>query len=290
MTSSLRATGIAGTGRLAQALGRLLADAGEPVAVIGGRDEASTRRAAAFVSSSVRPVTMAELPARADRILVAVSDDAIAEVAAVLARSGMRSGIALHTSGAHGPELLAPLRAAEVSCGVLHPLQTVPSPERGAAALRGAAFGVGGDADALEWAEEIVRLLGGRALHVSADGFAAYHAGAVMASNAVVAALDAAVVLMGAAGVDRRAALDAVGPLCLASARNTIDLGPEAALTGPVQRGDARTVAAHAAALGRAPRHVADLYRASARALLDISRRRGLADASACAIEEALER
>jgi predicted short-subunit dehydrogenase-like oxidoreductase (DUF2520 family) len=95
---------------------------------------------------------------------------------------------------------------------------------------------------------------------------------------------------MGAAGVGRRAALDAVGPLCLASARNTIELGPEAALTGPVQRGDAATIAAHAGALRTAPTYVGELYRASARALLDISRRRGLTDASVGAIEAALER
>ncbi len=290
MTSSPRSTGIAGTGRLAQALGRLLVDAGEPVSAIAGRNAASTQRAAGFISAAIQPVPLADLPSRADRIIIAVADDAIADVAAALAHAGMRSGTALHTSGAHGPELLAPLSAAGVSCGVLHPLQTVPSPERGVAALRGSAFGIGGDAGALSWAEEIVRLLGGRAVRVSAGGFASYHAGAVMASNAVVAALDAAVILMGAAGVERLAALDAVGPLCLASARNTIDLGPEAALTGPVQRGDVRTVAAHAGAIRRAPRHVADLYRASARALLDISRRRGLADARAAAIEEALER
>lgn len=290
MSSSAAPIGIAGTGRLAQALGRLLAEAGQPIAVVGGRRAPAAEGAAAFIGGTVQAVAVSELPSRASRILIAVSDAAIAEVAGELASGGMRDGAAMHTSGAHGPQLLAPLSAAGVACGVLHPLQTVPSPQRGVAALRGASFGIGGDPQAVRWAEEIVALLGGRALRVAADGFPAYHAGAVMAGNAVIAALDAAVALMGAAGVDRRAALDAVGPLCLTSARNTIDLGPEAALTGPVQRGDAATVAAHALALRSAPRYVAELYRASARALLDISRRRGLTDASVCAIEEALER
>ena len=74
-----------------------------------------------------------------------------------------------------------------------------------------------------------------------------------MASNAVVAAIDAAVVLLGAPGVDGTAALQALRPLCLTSAQNAFDIGPEAALTGPVQRGDAETISVMTAALRDAP-------------------------------------
>ena len=166
-----------------------------------------------------------------------------------LADGGMRGGIALHTSGAHGPMLLDALAVRGVSCGVLHPLQTIADAERGVAALRGASFGIGGADAAVEWAEEVVAAAGGVALRIRDTGFASYHAGAVMAGNAVVAAIDAAVVLLGAAGVDRRAALQAIRPLCLTSAQNALDIGPEAALTGPVQRGDADTIRTHTAAL-----------------------------------------
>jgi predicted short-subunit dehydrogenase-like oxidoreductase (DUF2520 family) len=110
-----------------------------------------------------------------------------------------------------------------------------------------------------------------------------------MAGNAVVAAIDAAVVLFGAAGVDRNAALQAIRPLCLTSAQNALELGPEAALTGPVQRGDADTIRAHTVALANSPRYVSDLYRASGQALLEIAKRRGLAEASAKAVELALD-
>ena len=110
-----------------------------------------------------------------------------------------------------------------------------------------------------------------------------------MAGNAVVAAIDAAVVLLGAAGVDRNTALQAIHPLCLTSAQNALDIGPEAALTGPVQRGDAETIRAHTAALADSPAYVADFYRASGHALLAIARRRGLREDSARAVELALD-
>lgn len=281
--------GIVGTGRVGPALGRLLVEAGEPVVAVAGRTAAHTQAAARFMGPSVAVVRITELRKVAGRVLIAVSDDAIEDVAVQLAGSGVPGGVALHTSGAYGPQLLRTLADAGVSCGVLHPLQTVATADRGVTALRGATFGFGGDLEATRWAEHIIAIAGGTALRVPVDGFASYHAGAVMASNAVVAAVDAAISLMRAAGVDGAAALSAVGPLCVTTARNATEIGPEAALTGPVQRGDARTVGRHVAALAACPPHVAELYRASAHALLAISRRRGLSAASARAIEHALD-
>ena len=282
-------TAIVGTGRVAQAFGRLLANAGLTPIAVAGRTAAHAHRAAAFIAPATRPVSLGDLPALADHILIAVADDAIETVSEELAVSGMRAGVALHTSGAHGPQSLRALAAHGVFCGVIHPLQTVADPERGVQALRGASFGIGGDGAAIEWAGELVAAAEGTPLRIREKGFASYHAGAVMAGNAVIAAIDAAVALLAAAGIDRRAALQALRPLCLTSAQNAFEMGPEAALTGPVQRGDAETIRVHVAALAGCPRPVAELYRASTRVLIDISQRRGLSATSALAVERAIE-
>ena len=141
---------IAGTGRVAQALGRLLAEHGEPVIAVVGRDPERARAAAAFIGPRAKPAAFGASAKRATRVLIAVSDSAIAEVAGRLAEDGMRRGIALHTCGALGPDALAPLAAAGVSCGALHPLQTFATPEQGLSALPGCLFAVDGDAAALE--------------------------------------------------------------------------------------------------------------------------------------------
>lgn len=282
-------TAIVGTGRVAQAFGRLLTDAGAAPVAVSGRITDHVHRAAAFIGPETRPAAIRDVPALADHILIAVADEAIAPVAEELADNGMRAGVALHTSGAHSPQSLSALAAHGVACGVVHPLQTVADPERGVVALRGASFGIGGDAAAMEWAGQLVAAADGTPLRIREKGFASYHAGAVMAGNAVIAAIDAAVTLLSAAGIDRRAALQALRPLCLTSAQNAFEMGPEAALTGPVQRGDAETIRTHVAALAGCPRPVAELYRASARALVDIAQRRGLSVASAVAIERAIE-
>lgn len=285
---SLR-TAIVGTGRVAQAFGRLLTDAGLPPAAVGGRTRVHAEHAATFISRTTKASSIADIPSLADHVLIAVSDAAIPAVADELARGGMSGGVALHTSGAHGPELLEPLAARGVSCGVIHPLQTIADPTLGTAALRGATFGISGNDAAIDWALQLVEAAAGIPLRIRANSFASYHAGAVMAGNAVIAAIDAAVVLLGVAGVEQRAALRAIGPLCLTSAQNALDRGPEAALTGPVQRGDAETVRAHVEALAKCPPYVADLYRASGHALLEIARRRGLDATAAGAVEAALD-
>ncbi len=280
--------GIAGTGRLAQAFGRLLSVRGEPVVAVAGRDPERTRVAAAFIGREVQPVVLSELPARASRILIAVSDGAIPEVARLLAASGMTSGIALHTCGGLGADALAPLAAAGVNCGAIHPLQTIATPEQGLEALPGAAFAIDGDAAALEWGGRIARLLGGETLRIRPEHRALYHAAAVMASNYVVALVDAAAMLMDAAGISEDKALRAMGPLVQSSVANALSLGPVKALTGPIQRGDVETVSGHVRALARMPESVRGFYRSAGLHALDLAVRRGLAKDRARLIEAKL--
>jgi len=283
------AIGIAGAGRVAQALGRLLRERGEPVVAVASRDPERARAAAAFIGN-VEAAPYSALPRCATRAIVAVSDDAIPHVAALLAESGMCGGAALHTCGARGPDALDALAARGVSCATLHPLQTVTSPEQGVQALPGAFFGVIGEGEAARWAESVAALLDGRALRIAARYAPLYHAAAVAASNYVVALVDAAVMLMSAAGVAAADALAALKPLVAASAANALSLGPERALTGPIERGDLATVAGHCAALRAVPPELRGLYRALGLHTLDIARRRGLDEASARGIEDLLRR
>jgi predicted short-subunit dehydrogenase-like oxidoreductase (DUF2520 family) len=279
--------GIAGTGRVAQALARLLLEEGEAVVCIAGRDPRRTRLAAEFAGQGVEPVPFSQLASRAQRWLIAVSDTALPEVVRLLAGAATRAGIALHTCGTKDEDELLPLRKLGFSCGTLHPLQTISEPLQGVAALWGAAFAVSGDEAAAGWAGQIVERLGGTVLNIPGDARPLYHAAAVMASNYVVALIDAAQGLLSeSAGVDRETALRALAPLVRSAVGNVFICGPAAALTGPVERGDAATVGAHLQAL--APTAVADFYRAAGLHTLDLARRKGLNAGAAQQIEEVL--
>jgi predicted short-subunit dehydrogenase-like oxidoreductase (DUF2520 family) len=171
-----------------------------------------------------------------DLCVIATPDAAVPSVAAAIEPNP--GALLAHLSGALGLDVLARHhRRASI-----HPLVSLPSADRGAAALTGGAwFAVAGD----PMAAAVVADLGGRTVSVDDDRRAAYHAAACIASNHTVALLAQVARVAATAGVPLEAYLDLV--------RMTVDnvavLGPSGALTGPAARGDWATVAGHLGAI-----------------------------------------
>jgi len=286
VNSSTLPIAIIGSGRVALSLGRVLFDRGAPVVGVAGRDPERTRAAAEFIG--IDAVDFEAIPSLARRVLIAVSDAAIIEVATHLANAGFKNGIALHTAGSRGPEALAPLATAGVSTGVLYPLQTFPTHVHGVRSLPGTYFALTGDEPATAWAREIVELIPGHILSAQPAQWGLYHAAAVMASNYQVTLMDAALEALGRAGVTQNDALAALAPLARATLDNVLRLGPQAALSGPISRGDAETVCRNREALRAVSPATQDLYRAAALRTIPIARRQGLADSAIAELEECL--
>jgi predicted short-subunit dehydrogenase-like oxidoreductase (DUF2520 family) len=288
MTDTVDPIGILGTGRVAQTLGRLLSENGRPVAAIAGRNPGRTALAALFIGGRTTPVTIEELPALSSHVLIAVSDRGVEPVAEILAKSGFRCGVALHTCGAKGPQALAVLENQGISCGALHPIQSFASAEQGVASVVGSSFGIDGNPEALRWASSIVALMGGRSLRISPQHRGLYHAAAVMASSYIAALIYAAVAILAAAGVERSTALMALAPLVRTSGESSLDLGPVEALTGPIERGDNATVLAHLEDLRSLPDPVRRLYCSAGELVVQMASLRGLQDAKAAELQEML--
>jgi predicted short-subunit dehydrogenase-like oxidoreductase (DUF2520 family) len=283
---SVESIGIIGTGRMAGTVARLLSGRGLHVTAVAGRSAEKREHLAQSVDAF--PVELSDLPAYASIAVIAVSDDAIPVVAESLSSSGSSLRIALHTSGAAGPEALESLRSRGTSIGVLHPLQTVPSAAAGVAALPGSTFAYAGDKSAEEFAYRIVEVLDGSPLRIDPSRWQHYHAAAVMVSNYQAALVDAALELMEGAGVDRHTALLALRPLIEQSTGNILQSGPAAALTGPIRRGDLNTVLRHILALRKAPPEVLELYAAAGLQTVSLAERSGLPPAEAQEIAKAL--
>lgn len=280
--------GIVGAGRMARSLGHLLNNRGVTVTAVASRTVISAEAAARFVGSPARSVTLPQLLAETDHVILCVTDSALPSLAEQLRRSDFSGRCVLHTSGGVGLTPFASLSEHGVATGVLHPLQTVPKPEDGVADLPGSYFAIGGDARAVQWANEIVTLLDGHALWINADAWPLYHAAAVMASNYQCALMDSALELLAHSGIDRDSALSALGPIVRAAAQNVLANGPQNALTGPIARGDAGTVKTHLAALAAVSPETRNLYAAAGLRTLPIARQRGLPEAAANAIHSTL--
>jgi predicted short-subunit dehydrogenase-like oxidoreductase (DUF2520 family) len=255
---------LVGPGRAGTTVALALAARGwTPVAVAGRTADApSTLTAAERLGARV--VEVVDAGREADVVLVATPDAAIADTALALA-GGMRPGaLVLHLSGACGLDELDKLQGErpDVVVGALHPLQSLPSVELGLERLPGSWCAVDGPPAV----ERLALSLGMRPFRVAPAQRAGYHAAATIASNHLVALLGQAVRVAESAGVPPEALL----ALVRASVDNVEALGADDALTGPVARGDADTVARHLATL---PTDERDAYRALARAALRLTGR-----------------
>jgi predicted short-subunit dehydrogenase-like oxidoreductase (DUF2520 family) len=228
---------LVGPGRAGTALAAALVAAGSrPVAVAGRAPDApSTRRLAARLGAAARPVATAGVGA--DLVVLAVPDAALDAAAATVAAALEPGALVVHLAGFRGVEALAPIaaRRADVALGALHPLQTLTGDP--ADALTGAWAAVAGPPAVTELAAR----LGLRPFTVPDERRATYHAAAVVASNHLVALLGQVARLAAAADVP----FDAFAPLVRTSVEHAFTLGPPAALTGPVSRGDVDTVVRH---------------------------------------------
>lgn len=210
--------------------------AGHRVVGVGARDAAAAGEAAARLDATPIPWG-AELP-EADVLLVAVRDGAIAEVAGTHAGKAAAVDGAAHLSGLTPATALAPL---DIPIASFHPLQTLPTAEAGAARLKGSWIGItSGDDYLADRLFSLAASLGAHPFELVEAAKATYHAGAAAAANYPLAALSMARRLFEAAGVP----FEAIGPLVRAVVDNALDMGPEAALTGPIARGDVDTVRA----------------------------------------------
>ncbi len=193
----------------------------------------------------------------ADLVLLTVPDDAIAQVAA---RLPVREGQAVaHVAGSRTLAVLAP----HPRVGSLHPLVPLPADERGADRLVGATYSVAGD----PIVEVVVGSLRGRMLRLSDDQRTAYHATASVAANHVVALMGHVRELARSAGLT----LEDFLPLAQLALLDVVELGPDAALTGPASRGDMATIDAHLAAIPESERST---YVALANAAFELAERR----------------
>ena len=252
---------IIGAGRVGRALGRRLRELGWCIGAVVTRSESSARRAAQFIGAGKPRAGMTRQILATPVILIATPDDAIALVAQELARIGgeeLRGKIVLHTSGALDSRALDAVRKLGAAVGSMHPLQSfsglaVPS-------LEGRVFTMEGDTQAMRIARQIARSLGGSPVHIAGNKKVLYHAAAAMAAGQVLAVEEAATQLLLSLGMRRGEAVRALLPLTRQVLENFERLGPRAAWTGPLSRGDFKVVAAHLDALSESPKEIVQAY------------------------------
>lgn len=258
---------IVGPGRVGTVFARVLGRAGHRVIAVAGGSDASRRRVVEQVAG-VRDIADPVDAVTDDITLVilATPDDAIESVvtAVALADRWRPTHHVVHTAGSRG---LAPLDRARLSgarVAACHPAQTFPT-DADISSLDGVAWAVTAGRGDRGWASDLVADLGGDPVDVADQHRVLYHAGLVVGSNAVGAAVASARQLLLAAGIDDPGRF--LGPLIAASIAGPLERGASA-ITGPVVRGDIGTVRRHLEVLDRDIPLLAAAYRDLGRVVL----------------------
>ncbi len=279
--------GVVGVGRVGSALGAALARAGHEVVAVSGVSAQSRRRAQNLLPGA-ELLAPDETVAAAEFVLLAVPDDVLRPLVAGLADTGAwRPGqLVAHTSGAQGIGVLDPAAARGVLALALHPVMTFTGRPEDLDRLNGATFGVTSTDELRPVAESLVVEMGGEPVWVPEPARALYHAALSIGSNHLVTLVNDTLALLDSVGVEEPARL--VAPLLSASLDNVLRLR-DAALTGPVSRGDVATVSAHVRTLSERAPDVLPSYAALARRTAERAQASGrLSAGQADAVREVL--
>ena len=258
-----------GAGALASAMARLLQAHGFAISEIISRDEVASKRQARSLAREVGAVSVTLAQARLDCELLwlAVPDGVIESVAGDVARvlesrvtlrcrprahgrvmlrcrpQAQRPLVTLHASGALSSDVLAALAECGVETGSAHPMMTFVEGEP--PSLEGVWFAVEGTPAAVRAARWLARSLGARSFAIEPARKALYHAFGAMLSPMLATELEAAERIGLRAGIDAEQVRRIMEPIVLRTMRNVLRAGAGKSFSGPLARGDVRTVERH---------------------------------------------
>ena len=259
--------GVVGAGRVGAVLAAALQAAGHEIVAAAGESDASRGRIESLLPG-VEMTKPSDAARTSDLLLLTVPDDMLPNVVAMLSASGAihEGQVVVHTSGRHGLAVLEPARAVGARTIAMHPAMTFTGTGIDLPRLAGCVFGVTADEADRALTESLVSDLGGTAMWVPEDRRTLYHAGLAHGANHLVTLVAEAMEILSAAGADDPAAT--LRPLLEAALDNALEHG-DAALTGPIVRGDVETVRAHLADLVTNAPQTLPSYLTMARATLD---------------------
>ncbi|PJJ58126.1 putative short-subunit dehydrogenase-like oxidoreductase (DUF2520 family) [Mumia flava] len=256
--------GVVGAGRVGAVVAARLRSAGYDVIAASARSVGSRTRVETMLPG-VAVATPGQVAEQCDLLLLAVPDDALPGLVAELALDGHlhRGQVVVHTSGRYGLGVLAAAAHVGARPVAMHPAMTFTGTDVDLARLDGCVFGLTADGPEQDLAERLVADLGGVAVRIREEDRTTYHAALAHGANHLVTLVTQSMQMLRRVGADDPAAV--LRPLLRAALDNAL-VYEDAALTGPVVRGDVETVRGHVEALAEQPVPTLDAYVAMARA------------------------
>ncbi len=237
---------IIGTGIVGTSIAVILEKAGLECIGVNTRSQASYERFCRYLPR--KHLTLEEISRLADFIFITTQDSVIETVAEKLAGCIERKQgqIWIHCSGSLQAAVMCKNSSLEVGYLSIHPIQAFATVDNALTLMAGSHYGVECSNNYVDGVGELlVRVMGGIPHQIEPSRKTLYHAGAVMASNYLVALSYLAVKLFGLAGINQKDALESLLPLIEGACQSIARVVLTEALSGPIARGDVEVVAKH---------------------------------------------
>lgn len=277
-----------GAGRLGQALAGIFHRKGIIISSIIDKDGIKARQCLKNCEARISSDASNNIESETTILFLTVPDDEIEHVCSNLIQSDvLRPGMVIaHTSGLLSSDVLTPLRRDGLHICSFHPCFSFP--EKFSGDINGIYIALEGDSEGCRRLEALVMKIGGKPFFLSREDKPLYHAGCTMASNYLVSLMGLVRDVLGEISPDEE--IRRVLPLVRGTLKNIEQSGVEAALTGPILRGDIHTVESHLKALKGKNPHILSTYIALGRATLRMAEKLGLKPERARAFENLFQR
>lgn len=267
-----------GCGRVGRVLARALKDAGHPTGVVVCREMKSARNAVQFIKAGEPETDPAAAVDSGTVHFVTTNDDALESVISTIDREGadqLKGHYFFHTSGSIPSTVFEPLQKKGAAIGSIHPLQVFADSGKALETLPGIYYAIEGDDRAMALAVRLVDRLQGKLLLIPTGRKALYHAAGVFAANYLTVLVHLSLTIMEEIGETPEDAYQAFLPLMVSALQNIEEFGVGSALTGPISRGDEKTVSNHINALEALSPDIAKAYKVLGQEAVALAARNG---------------
>jgi predicted short-subunit dehydrogenase-like oxidoreductase (DUF2520 family) len=271
--------GFIGAGKVGTAFGKYLTENGYKIIGYYSKNYTSAQKAANLTDSTAYD-KIEDLVFEVNTLFITTPDDVIKEVCDFLVTKKLinKSYIICHMSGGLSSDILK--NAKDIGCSVysLHPMQAFADIESSVKELKNTIFSIEGCEKKIQYLITLINELGNEIFLIDSKTKAIYHAAACVASNYLVTLIDYAVNLLNEIGLEKNLAIKAINPLLMGTVKNIAQMDTEKALTGPIARGDLKTIKKHLHDIDLYCPHNLDFYKFLGKKTVELAKKEKLKD------------
>ena len=228
--------GIIGMGHVGPVIGSALRAVGHTIVGVSASSEESRERADALLPG-IPILSVEEIVSRCQMVVLTVPDDQL---------EGLVKGLAEHTSGAHGIDILRPASGMGAIPLAIHPAMTFTGTSVDVPRLVGTPFAVTASAIALPIAQALVVEMGGEPFEIAEEDRGVYHAALNHGANFLATVVAQSKQILSTVGIEDPGTF--LRPLCEAALDRALRAG-DRGVSGPIPRGDVGTIREHLSVL-----------------------------------------